>query len=169
MLEMVDDEISNIYDFFSLYTILFERKAKETKAGSYGGYEISKMVGEFNKAINDKSTELLEKVSKLFQESGRTLSEKQYDILLNKCHTPFERSIDDYKKVFRKEFESNDSIEISLDMFKSNVKAKINKRIRGLKVFINTKLDKALWWTAIGTVFAGVSLILSVVAIIVAN
>ena len=71
--------------------------------------------------------------------------------------------------MFQNEFELNKTLETKLEVAKGNISNKISNHINALKIFINSKLDKALWWTAIGTIFAGVSLILSVIAIITAN
>ena len=169
LLDLVNEEISGIYDYFALHNLLFERKANQIKSDSYGGHEINKIMDEFNQIINTKSSELLEKISQMFKDSGRKLSKKQYKELIKNCTAPFISCIDNYKQVFQNEFELNKTLETKLEVAKGNISNKISNHINALKIFINSKLDKALWWTAIGTIFAGVSLILSVIAIITAN
>ena len=60
---LINIDISDTYGYFSIHNALFERKAQKLKAGSYGGYEVNNLVGEFNKAVNDKSSELLDKIT----------------------------------------------------------------------------------------------------------
>jgi hypothetical protein len=146
---------------------LFERKAQRLKAGSYGGYEVNNLVGEFNKAVNDKSSELLDKITNMFKESGRNLSDEQYNTLISNCSKTFATIIDNYYKVFQKEFEFNRTIETSLNCLKGNTMHKISCHIKALKILTRTKLDKALLWTKISTIFAGISLLLSIIAIVV--
>ena len=92
---------------------------------------------------------------------------KQYADLIDKCTTLFVSTIDGYYKVFQEEFDLNRTIETSRNVFRSNIALRISNHINALNIMTNTKLDKALLWTAIGTVFAGLSLVLSVIAIIV--
>lgn len=166
-LNLINIDISDIYGYFSIHNALFERKAQRLKAGSYGGYEVNNLVGEFNKAVNDKSSELLDKITNMFKESGRNLSDEQYDTLINNCSKTFSTIIDNYCKVFQKEFEFNRTIETSLNCLKGNTMHKISCHIKALKILARTSLDKALLWTKISTIFAGISLLLSVIAIVV--
>lgn len=164
---LINIDISDTYGYFSIHNALFERKAQRLKSGSYRGYDVTNLVGEFNKAVNDKSSELLDKITNMFKESGRNLSDEQYDTLINNCSKTFSTIIDNYCKVFQKEFEFNRTIETSLNCLKGNTTHKISCRIKALKILTITKLDKALLWTKISTIFAGVSLLLSIIAIVV--
>lgn len=75
---LVNESIFDIYERFSIYIHLFEKRAEETKANSYGGYELTKFAGEFNKELNQKCSELLKEIETLFVGSGRKISRKQY-------------------------------------------------------------------------------------------
>lgn len=167
LLNIVNIEILEIHDFFAIHNKLFERKSKQLKSGSYGGYDMLKMASEFNQAITNKSSELLEKITNMFEESGRNLSDEQYDTLISNCSNTFSTIIDNYHKVFQKEFELNRTIETSLNCLKGNTMHKISCHIKALKILTRTKLDKALLWTKISTIFAGISLLLSIIAIVV--
>lgn len=166
ILELVKSEISEIQDYFSIYNILFERKAKEIKTRSYGGYEITQMVGEFNQALNIKSSELLEKISKVFKELGRKLSAEQYDTLTEKCTNAFATIIDSYKVAFQKEFELKASLETTLNVSKGRISNKFKEYINSMKKITNTKIDKALLCAEISTALAGLSLVVSIIAIV---
>lgn len=163
---LINESISNIKEYFSIYILLFERRAEETKANSYGGYELTKFVGEFNNELNQKCSELFKEIENLFVGSGRKLSREQYIDLTDKCTKSFDSIIDNYSKAFDKVFGLNETLRLSLTTSKSRIFRKIGKFINALNIISNTKIDKALWWTAIGTVFAGISLILSIIAIL---
>ncbi len=167
LLQLIDANILNINDYFFVYTLLFKRKAKETKAGSYGGYEVINFVGEFNNELNNKCADLLKETEKLFINSGRKLSKKQYTELIGKCTKPFDSIIENYSKAVKEEFELNGTLEVSLTLSKERISSRIRGHINALKSISNTKIDKALLWTAVGTIFGGISLILSVIAIII--
>lgn len=163
---LVNESIFDIYEYFSVYIHLFEKRAEETKANSYGGYELTKFAGEFNKELNQKCSELLKEIETLFVGSGRKLSRKQYMDLIDKCTKPFDSIVDNYSKAFEKEFGLNETLKTSLTISKSRMFGKIGGFINALNIISNTKIDKALVWTAVGTVFAGFSLILSIIAIL---
>lgn len=165
---LVDNKTTDIHKHFSMYNAL-SKVAFQTKKASYSDYDLQKMVGGFSREVNSQCSKLLETISDIFTKSGRKLSAKQYNILIDMCTKTFTTIIDNYKTAFQEEFNISDTLEIQFRLCEEDVSNKINKHIKALKILINTKIDKALWWTAIGTVFAGVSLILSVVAIIVAN
>lgn len=169
LFSLANESIVDIYEHFSVYIHLFEKKAEETKANSYGGYELTKFAGDFNKELNQKCSELLKEIEKLFVGSGRKLSRKQYMDLIEKCTKPFDSIVDNYSEVFEKEFGLNETIKTSLKISKSRMFMKISGFINALNIISNTKIDKALVWTAVGTVFAGISLILSVIAIILTS
>ena len=145
---------------------MFERKAKEIKTRSYGGYEITQMVGEFNQALNIKSSELLEKISKVFKELGRKLSAEQYDTLTEKCTNAFATIIDSYKVAFQKKFELNASLEITLNVSKGRISNKFKEYINSMKIITNTKIDKTLLCAEISTALAGLSLVVSIIAVV---
>lgn len=86
--------------------------------------------------------------------------------LIDKCTKPFDSIVDNYSKAFEKEFGLNETLKTSLTISKSRMFGKIGGFINALNIISNTKIDKALVWTAVGTVFAGFSLILSIIAIL---
>ena len=163
---LVNESILDIYEHFSVYIYSFENLAKETKSNSYGGYELTKFVGDFNKELNQKCSDLLKEIETLFVGSGRKLSRKQYMDLIEKCTKPFDSIIDNYSAAFKKEFGLNETAETSLRVSKGRIYGKISGFINAVNIISNTKIDKALVWTAIGTLFAGVSLLLSVISIL---
>lgn len=164
---LINERIEDIYKHFEVYKLLFKRRAQRVKSGSYEGRDVLELVEGFNKEVNKKCNELLKEIDSLFINSGRKLSNKQYADLIAKCTTLFVSTIDTYYKAFQEEFDLNRTIEASRNMFRSNVALRISSHINALNITTNTKLDEALLWTAIGTVFAGLSLVLSVIAIIV--
>ncbi|MBE6806268.1 MAG: hypothetical protein E7526_07170 [Ruminococcaceae bacterium] len=164
---LINEKIEDTYKYFEEYKHLFKNNAQEVKAGSYGGRDVLEFVEDFNKEVNKKCNELLKEIDSLFINSGRKLSNNQYADLIDKCTTLFASTIDGYYKVFEEEFDLNETIETSSNLFRGNTALKISRHINALNIMSNTKLDKALLWTAIGTVFAGLSLVLSVIAIIV--
>lgn len=167
LINVVNDYLDDATVYFSFYNAKFKQTAKETKSRAYGGYEVVRLTKDFEKDVSCKCTELLEKIEILFNNSGRKLAAEQYNDLINKCTKKFNAIIDNYWSVFQEEFESIETCENSFKILKENITCKINNYIRAFKCLSNTKIDKALLWTAIGTVFAGISLILSVIAIIV--
>lgn len=163
---LVDNHISDIHEYFNLYIHLFENKAKETKNSSYGGYELKTLVNEFNNEINQKCSNLMREIETIFANSGRKLSHKQYVDLIEKCVKPFNTIESNFATTFKKEFNFNETLKISLLNSNERISKKINDSINTLNILSNTKIDKALIWTAIGTILAGISLILSIVTII---
>lgn len=163
----MDGYIRSVYDFFSLHTAIFKSQALEIKSHSYGGREILNLVAVFNRKTNQQCDELIDKIKNLFAESGRTLSEKQYIDLKEKCTKPFVNGIDAFKKALQEEFEWTSTMETSLSVLKGNVISSINHRIDTFKLISSIRLDKALRWTALGTIFAGISLLLSAAAILI--
>lgn len=164
---LINERIEDTYKHFEAYKHLFKKNVQEVKAGSYGGHDVLEFAEDFNKEVNRKCNVLLKEIDSLFINSGRKLSNKQYADLIDKCTTLFVSTIDGYYKVFQEEFDLNRTIETSRNVFRSNIALRISNHIDALNIMTNTKLDKALLWTAIGTVFAGLSLVLSVIAIIV--
>ena len=165
---LIDEKIDDTYGNFEVFKLMFKRKAQELKTRSYSGRDVLEFVGDFNKEVNDKCNELLKEIDSRFINSGRKLSKSQYADLIGKSTTLFTSVIDGYYKSFQEEFDLNRTIETSKNAFRGNIVLKISRHINALNIMSNTKLDKALLWTAIGTVFAGISLVLSVIAIIVA-
>lgn len=163
---LITKDIAEIYRYFSIYIYLFSKKAPEIKAGSYGGYDLVKLVEDFNTELNLKSSKLLKNVENWFLISGRKLSKHQYERTIDMCTKPFISIIDDYSKAFKKEFDLNKTLEVSFVTSKNTISSKIQSYLNTLSIISNSKLDKALMWTALGTVFAGISLILSVIAIV---
>ena len=165
--KVVDGYIHGVYDFFSWQTAVFKKQALEVKSRSYGGREVLDLVAVFVQKTKQERDQLLENVKNLFIETGRTLSEKQYNDLKSKCTKPFICGIDAFSKTLRDEFEWTSSPETSLFILKESTISIINGHIDTFKLMTSIHLDKALQWTALGTIFAGVSLLLSVVAILV--
>ena len=165
--KVVDDYIQKMYDCFSRHIATFRKQAQEMKSHSYGGREVLNLVAVFNQETNQQCDKLIDKVKNLFAESGRSLSKKQYDDLKSKCTKPFVNGIDAFKKALQEEFEWTSTMETSLSVLKGNVISSINHRIDTFKLISSVRLDKALRWTALGTIFAGISLLLSAVAILV--
>ena len=164
---LINERIEDIYKHFEAYKLLFKRNAQRVKSGSYSGHDVLELVEDFNKEVNRKCNELLKEIDSLFINSGRKLSNNQYADLIEKCTTLFVSTVDGYYKVFQEEFDLNRTIETSRNVFRSNIALRISSHINALNIMTNTKFDKALLWTAIGTVFAGFSLVLSVIAIII--
>ena len=108
-------------------------------------------------------TELLERIDKLFVDSGRRLSSKQYDDLINRCIKKFAGIIDNYCNVFQKEFEFTETIKISFRLIKENIDFKIRNYIEAVKLINNYKINKDRQWTAWGVI---ISTILSIIAIV---
>lgn len=165
--KVVDGYIRGVYDFFSYQTAVFKKQALEMKSSSYGGRDVLNLVANFNQRTSQKRDELLDKVKSLFAESGRKLSKKQYSDLKEKCTKPFVNGINTFKKALVEEFEWTSTEETSLSVLEQNVISSINYRIDTFKLMSSIHLDKALWWTALGTIFAGASLVLSIIALII--
>ena len=165
LISVANDHLDSANIFFLSYTAQFKKTAKEMKSRAHGGYEIDHLTKEFEKEVVYKCTELLEKIEVLFNNSGRNLSSKQYNDLINMCTKKFSAIINNYCSAFREEFENIETCESSFKTLNENITCKINNYIRAFKSLSNTKIDKALLWTAIGTVFAAISLIISVISI----
>lgn len=164
---IVDSYIYKTKTSFSVYVATFQKEALEIKTRSYGGYELSRLVGNFNQKSNQLCDELLDEISSLFNDIGRKLSDKQYENLKEKCVKLFEDSSNTFAEAFNKEFGLNGSLELSFLNTKRNIISRINNYINILNIKASTRINKALIWTIWGTIFAGLSTILSVIAIII--
>ena len=165
LISVVNDYLDGTITYFSSYNAQFKKTAKEIKSRAHGGYEVAHLTKEFEKEVGYKCTELLEKIEALFNKSRRNLSSKQYNGLINMCTKKFNAIVNSYCSAFCEEFENIETVESSFKILNENITCKINNYIRAFKCLSNTKIDKALLWTAIGTVFAAISLILSVISV----
>ena len=163
----MDGYIRGVYDFFGRQTAVFKKKALEIKSNSYGGREVLDLVAVFVQNTKQERDQFLENVKNLFKETGRTLSEKQYNDLKSKCTKPFICGIDTFSKTLKEEFEWTSSPETSLFILKESTISIINGHIDTFKLMSSIRLDKALRWSTLQTIIAGISLLLSVVAIII--
>ena len=164
---LIDIKLEEISDYFANYNILLEKQAKEIKALSHGGYEIKKMASDFSNEINIKTKELLEEIENRIISSSRKFKPKQISDVEKKCTNKILFIIDDFNTKLQEMFGLIESIEVLLYNLKQRTQYKIAKGIKAVNAMTNAKIDKALLWTAIGTVFAGISLILSVIGILV--
>ena len=163
--EFVDGYISEVHNFFGLQSAILRTQSLEiTSRCYYSGREILDLVANFNQRTNQQCDELLDKVKNLCAESGRSLSDKQYNDLKSKCTKPFICGIDDFQKALQEEFEWTSTMETSLFALRQKVTSSINRRIDTFKTISSVRLDKTLRWTILGTV---ISTLLSVLTIII--
>jgi hypothetical protein len=163
---LINEKIEDTYKYFEVYKYTFNKKVKKLKASPYSGHDVLELVENFNDELNLKCKTLLKEIDDLFINSGRKLSNSQYADLIKRCTSLFVSTIDGYYKAFQEEFEFKGTIKTSANVFRKNMASKISGHINALNIISTTKIDKALMWTAVGTVFAGISLLLSIIAII---
>lgn len=162
---LIDIKLEEISEYFSNYNIVFEKQANELKATSYGGYEIRRMVSDFSNEINIKTKELLVEIENRIISSSRKFSSEQMNDVEQKCTNKISFIINNFNTKLQEVFGLVESVEVTLCNLKQGTEYKITKGIRAVNAMTNAKIDKALCWTAIGTVFAAVSLVLSVVGL----
>lgn len=165
LLKIISIKISEIENSFILHNISFQRKAKELKAGSYGGHDKVRCLKEFGKFVDQQLSILFQETSRVFVSSGRKLSEQQYGYLKEYYTGVFDSYIQNFRNLFSIEFQVEESLRIMFDSLKFHTTQKIENYISAMEYLRENRIDKALIWTAVGTVFAGISLILSVIAI----
>ena len=85
--KVVDSYILDVHEHFRTSNLTFKKQAQETKSRPYGGYEVSHYADQFNYELSCKRTELLKRIETLFAKTGRKLSSKQYNNLIEKCTT----------------------------------------------------------------------------------
>lgn len=164
LISVVKDYLDDTIIYFISYNAQFKKTAKEIKSRAHGGYEIAHLTKEFEKEVNYKCIELLEKIETLFINSGRKLSPKQYNDLINICTKKFNAIVNSYCSAFREEFENIETVESSFKTLNENITCKINNYIRAFKLMSDAKINKDRLWTVWGII---VSAILSIIAIAV--
>ena len=140
LISVANDYLDGTIAYFSSYTVQFKKTAKEIKSRAHGGYEIELLTKKFEKEVNYKCTELLDKVENLFLNSGRKLSTKQYNDLTNRCIEKFKAIINNYYSIFRDEFENIETYEIFFKSLNENVTFKCAWNIVGMGNIYNCYL-----------------------------
>ena len=164
LLTIVEIRVAETQDYFVSQLVSVEKRLKEINARTHGGYEIRQCSDDFFKAINIKSSELIDAVTKLAIDCGRNFSEKQYAILNEKCSKCFESIIGRFSNILKEESALTESLQVSIKTQKESVLYKIEKNILAIRIFLNKKVDKALCWTVVGVI---ISTLLSIFAIVV--
>ena len=163
LFEVLRLQLSETERYFYVYGMQFRKKAQAKKATAFAGHEIKQFADEFCVEINSKCSELLCSAEKLFLASGRKLSKSQYKHLIAEYTHSFGILIDAFSKTFFEEFETLETIALLFSNLKGNITPKITSHFRAIEILSNSKIDKVLRWTAVSTVLAALSLILSVI------
>ena len=162
--KVVDSYIFDVREYFLHINQNFKKQAEETKSRSHGGYEVVRYAEQFGCEISYKRIELLEKIEFLFTKVGRKLSSEQHKNLIEKCTKLFDGVITDYQELIEEEFGHIESIKLRLQSLRSNNAVQIKSYIEALEILSSTKVDTALFWTAVGVI---VSAALSLASIII--
>ena len=163
LIYIVDIRLDEISRYFTGYNILFETKAKEMKQRSYGGFEVHKLLAEFSRELDKKTTILLKEIENIIISSSRRISNMQIGKLTDKCIQKINVIIEQYYQRNNQVFGSNETIELLLIKLKRNTEEKIRKDIRKVKAIINIKEDKTLKWTIIGVIVALIPIVASII------